>query len=106
VGRAVRCQHPSASAAGRPQAEAFAGFRGKWNLSYWVFQTHMAVNGWLHRRLPGRVGDPGLVPMMTIQRAPYAAILARIRRPFQAAAGLAALAALLLLSRAAGLRLA
>ena len=64
------------------QAEAFAGFRGKWNLSYWVFQTHLAVNGWLHRRFPGRFGDPNLVPMMTIQRSPYSAIYARIKRPF------------------------
>lgn len=64
------------------QAEAFAGFRGKWNLSYWVFQTHLAVNGWLHRRFPQRFGDPNLVPMMTIQRSPYSAIYGRIKRPF------------------------
>ena len=64
------------------QAEAFAGFRGKWNLSFWVFQTHLFVNGWLHRLFPQRFGDPGLVPMMTIQRSPYSAIYARIQRPF------------------------
>ena len=82
------------------QAEAFAGFRGKWNLSYWVFQTHMLVNGWLHRLLPGRFGDPGLVPMMTIQRSPYAAIYARIWRPFQVIVGLAVLVAALAVRRA------
>lgn len=64
------------------QAEAFAGFRGRWNLSYWLFQTHLAVNGWLHRTWPQRFGDPNLVPMMTIQRSPYSAIYNRIKRPF------------------------
>ena len=82
------------------QAEAFAGFRGKWNLSYWVFQTHMLVNGWLHSVFPTRFTDPGLVPMMTIQRAPYSAIYARIWRPFKALAALAAAVLLLLVRRA------
>ncbi|KAK9836175.1 hypothetical protein WJX81_006914 [Elliptochloris bilobata] len=60
-----RRRRPDAHALGTMdhQAEAFAGFRGKWNLSYWVFQTHMLVNGWLHRLLPGRFGDPGLGPL-------------------------------------------
>ena len=64
------------------QAEAFAGFRGKWNLSYWIFQTHLVVNGWLHRTWPQHFGDPNLVPMMTIQRSSYSAIYNRIKRPF------------------------
>lgn len=66
----------------RAQAEAFAGFRGKWNLSYWIFQTHLVVNGWLHRTWPQHFGDPNLVPMMTIQRSSYSAIYNRIKRPF------------------------
>ena len=64
------------------QAEAFAGFRGKLNLSYWIFQTHLAVNGWLHKTFPTHFSDPNLVPMMTIQRSPYSAIYHRIKRPF------------------------
>lgn len=64
------------------QAEAFAGFKGKWNLSYWIFQAHLLVNGWLHRMWPARFGDPNLVPMMTIQRSSYSAIYNRIKRPF------------------------
>ena len=64
------------------QAEAFAGFRGKLNLSYWIFQTHLLVNGWLHRMFPQMFADPNLVPMMTIQRSSYSAIYNRIKRPF------------------------
>ena len=64
------------------QAEAFAGFRGKLNLSFWIFQTHLLVNGWLHRMFPKKFADPNLVPMMTIQRSSYSAIYNRIKRPF------------------------
>ena len=64
------------------QAEAFAGFRGKLNLSFWIFQTHLIVNGWLHRMFPRTFADPNLVPMMTIQRSSYSAIYNRIKRPF------------------------
>ena len=64
------------------QAETMAGFKGKWKLAYWVFQMHMAVNGWLHARFPTRFSHPGLVPMMTIQTLPYSRVLARIRTPF------------------------
>ena len=64
------------------QAEAFAGFRGKLNVSYWIFQTHLVVHGWLHRTFPSKFADPNLVPMMTIQRSPYSAIYRRIKRPF------------------------
>ena len=59
-----------------------AGLNGKWSLPYWVFQTHLAINGWLHRRLPKLFGDPNFVPMMTIQTSPYSHILTRIRAPF------------------------
>lgn len=88
------------------QAEAFAGFRGKWNLSYWVFQTHLAINGWLHRVLPAYFSDPGLVPMMTIQRSPYSAIYARIQRPFFVMLVSTLAAVLALATRAARLLLA
>lgn len=64
------------------QAEAFAGFRGKLNLSFWIFQTHLFINGWLHRLFRYRFSDPNLVPMMTIQRSSYSAIYSRIKRPF------------------------
>ncbi|BDA47389.1 Kynurenine 3-monooxygenase [Coccomyxa sp. Obi] len=82
--RYERQRKPDAHALGTMdhQAEAFAGFRGKWNLSYWIFQTHLLVNGWLHRMWPQRFGDPNLVPMMTIQRSSYSAIYNRIKRPF------------------------
>ncbi|KAK9905507.1 hypothetical protein WJX75_001138 [Coccomyxa subellipsoidea] len=82
--RYERQRKPDAHALGTMdhQAEAFAGFRGKWNLSYWIFQTHLVVNGWLHRTWPQHFGDPNLVPMMTIQRSSYSAIYNRIKRPF------------------------
>ena len=64
------------------QAEAFAGFRGKWNFSFWIFQTHLKVHGLLHRIFPQLCADPNLVPMMTIQRSSYSAIYNRIKRPF------------------------
>ncbi|CAL8472165.1 g11707 [Coccomyxa elongata] len=82
--RYERQRKPDAHALGTMdhQAEAFAGFRGKWNLSYWIFQTHLIVNGWLHRMWPQRFGDPNLVPMMTIQCSSYSAIYNRIKRPF------------------------
>jgi hypothetical protein len=64
------------------QAEAFAGFRGKWNLSFWIFQTHLKVHGLLHRIFPHLFADPNLVPMMTIQRSSYSTIYNRIKRPF------------------------
>ncbi len=58
------------------------GFRGKLNLSYWIFQTHLLIHGWLHRAFPSSFADPNLVPMMTIQRSSYSAIYGRIKRPF------------------------
>ncbi|KAK9794596.1 hypothetical protein WJX73_002898 [Symbiochloris irregularis] len=30
-------------------AEEMAGHKGKWSLPYWVFQTHLYINGWLHK---------------------------------------------------------
>ena len=33
------------------------------------------------KTFPGRFTNPNLVPMMTIQRAPYSAIYNRIKRP-------------------------
>ena len=77
------------------QAEAMNGYKGKWNLAYLVFQTHMIVNGMLHRLFPARFTDPGLVPMMTIQTAPYSKILQRIRTPFYSLALMLALGAAL-----------
>ena len=63
-----------------------AGHKGKWSLPYWVFQTHLLINGWLHKLLPTIFANPNFVPMMTIQTSSYSSILRRIRTPFYALA--------------------
>lgn len=64
------------------QSEEMAGYKGKWRLPYCVFQTHLLVNGWLHKLAPKLFQDPNFVPMMTIQTSSYSNILKRIRTPF------------------------